>query len=407
MLTVAEALARILAAQPHLTPGEVSLAQAPGLVLADDTSSSWDLPMFANSAMDGFAVRAADLATAAPGAPASLRLTGEVAAGQVFAGDVAPGSAVRIMTGAPIPAGADAVIEVEETTTSGDRVEVRAAVVPGRNIRAAGGDTHRGDIALRAGTVLSPAGVALLAAIGTANPRCYPRPRVAIIATGDELVDPGVVPGPGQVVDIVSTGMAAAVRQGGAEVVAVRRAADTPGDVERALREAASADIVVSVGGVSMGEYDLVRRGVEALGKLDFWRVAMRPGKPLAFGRVLDRPFIGLPGNPVSAFVGFEVFVLPLLLATSGRVGWARPRLQATLTAPLDKPVGLRTFARVAVAVADGVARATPLEGQQSFQLRSLALADALLDIPEEVGPLPAGALVSAILVHQPPAPRG
>ena len=405
LLPVADAVARILQRAGVLAPRVVHLREAVGLVLATDVVSEVNLPGFDNSAMDGYAVSASDVAAARPGHPVALRLAGEVAAGSVFTGRVEPGTAVRIMTGAPIPAGADTVVEVEDAVVDGDIVLLGRAAETGRSFRLTGSDLRSGDLALKGGTFLGPAQVALLAAVGAASVWCFPRPRVAVVATGDELVDAGRPLGPGQVYDIVTPGMRAAVEMAGGEVLPVRRAVDTADDVRRALREAAEADVVLSVAGVSMGAHDLVRPAVEELGRIDFWRVAMRPGKPLAVGEVLGKPFVGLPGNPVSALVGFEVFVLPLLLAMSSRSGWARPRAQARLAVGIDTPVGLRTYVRAKLERTSAGWTAHPLEAQGSHQLRALALADSLLDIPADARLLEAGAMVAAILLNQPPAP--
>jgi molybdopterin molybdotransferase len=405
LLSVDEARQRLQALLGTPPPEAVALAEAGGLVLAADVLARRALPGFDNSAMDGFAVRAADTAGATPASPRRLRLAGEVAAGAVDPGTVEPGEAVRIMTGAPVPRGADAVIEVERARLEGQDVLAEAEVEPGRSIRRAGEDIRPGDFALAAGAVLGPAQLALLAALGEVRPRCIPRPVVAVFGTGDELVDPEIEPGPGQVADVVTTAMPAAVAEAGGRPLAVRRAADSEQDVRRAFREAASADLVVSVGGVSMGEYDLVRRVIEADGQLDFWRVAMRPGKPLAVGSVGGRPVVGLPGNPVSALVGFEIYVLPAILSMSGRRGWGRPRLRCRLADVLETPTGLRTFVRARVEVEPGGLVARVLAGQGSHQLRPMAEANALLDIPAEVTRLDAGDEVVAIMLDRGPAP--
>ena len=318
---------------------------------------------------------------------------------------LAPGTAVRIMTGAPIPAGSDAVVEVERTTVEGDTVVVMTEVEPGRSLRRAGDDIHRGEGALAAGAWLGPAQLALLAALGETEPSCHPGPRVAVIPTGDELVDPALEPGPGQVADVVSSALPAAVAEAGGEPLLVRRAADTEEEVRRALRDARNADLVVTVGGVSMGEYDFVRRVIETEGELDFWRVAMRPGKPLAVGRVAGTPVVGLPGNPVSALVGFEVYVLPAMLAMSGRGGWSRPRRRCTLTQDASTPAGLRTFVRAVVTAGDAGLEVTPLPGQGSHQMRWMAAANALIDVAEDVSDIAAGQEVEAIILDHPPGP--
>jgi molybdopterin molybdotransferase len=406
LLKVDEARRRILAMTPALEPEAVGLAEAAGRVLATAMVAGRDLPGFANSAMDGYAVRALDLAGASPENPARLALAGEVGAGTVFAGEVRPGTTVRIMTGAPVPAGADAVVELEEAGQSGSEVLLRLAAEQGRNIRGAGTDVRTGEHALGPGVFLGPAQLALLAALGEDRVECFRRPVVAVVSTGDEVVDAGHDIGPGQVYDAIGPSLAAALALAGARPAMVRRAQDNAGDIRRALTDAAAADLVLSVGGVSMGRYDLVRPAVEELGRLDFWQVAMRPGKPLAVGEVLGRPFVGLPGNPVSALVGFEVFVLPALLAMGGRAGWRRPSVEAELAAPLQTPPGLRTFARARLEARPGaVPLAHPAPGQASYQVRWLAQSNALLDIAEETADLEAGQAVTAILVDQAPGP--
>jgi molybdopterin molybdotransferase len=408
LLSVDAARDRLLGLLPRLAPRPHALADAGGLALAGDVVAGRDLPGFDNSAMDGFAVRAADTAGASEAAMVRLRVAGEVAAGARGDAVVDAGTAVRIMTGAPMPAGADAVVEVERTAAEGASVQVQLAVDAGRSVRHAGEDIRRGEVALAAGTVLGPAQLALLAALGEINPVCIPRPRIAVIATGDELVDPAQVPGRGQVTDIVGTALPAAVREAGGEPLSVARAADSEADVRRAFADAAAAgaDLILSVGGVSMGEYDFVRRVIEGDGALEFWRVAMRPGKPLAVGTLGARPVVGLPGNPVSALVGFEVYVLPAILSMSGRPSWGRPRARARLLAGLDSPSGLRTFVRArALRGDDGELVAETMTGQGSHQLRSLAAANALIDVPEEVTSVPAGAMVDALLLDQRPGP--
>ena len=319
MLSVVEAQQRLLDGVGPLQPGPVALDAAGGLVLADAVVADRDLPGFDNSAMDGFAVIVGDLANATPGSPARLRLVGEVAAGQVYPGRVDPGTAVRIMTGAPLPTGAEAVLEVEETAMDGEHVLAHRSVHAGQSVRRAGTDIAAGGPALAAGTFLGPAQVALLAALGVARPVCVPRPRVALVTTGDELMDVAAEPGPGQVVDVALPALSAALDAVGAVALPFPRIPDNQERIEASLRDAAGqADLVVSVGGVSMGGYDLVRAALEHLGRLDFWKVATRPGKPIAVGELMGRRFIGLPGNPVSALVGFEVYVLPLLMALSG-----------------------------------------------------------------------------------------
>ena len=406
LLSVDDARRRIIAMVEPAGVELVAIADSGGRVLAREVAASRDLPGFDNSSMDGFAVRTSDLVGASPTAATRLRISGTAPAGSAYAGGLEPGTSVRIMTGAPIPAGADAVVELEETAADGDDVLVHLEAEPGRNVRRAGGDLHLGEPALGGGTVLGPAQAALFGALGIAEIECLRRPVVALVATGDEVVGPGIEPGPGQLFDAITPALTVSVLAAGGQPLIVRRATDDIDDVLRALREAAEADFVVTIGGVSVGDRDLVRPAVEELGELDFWRVAMRPGKPLAVGRVMDRPFVGLPGNPVSALVGFEIFILPALLKMAGRPGWLRPSVVAELASPLPTPAGLRTFARARLETRAGKAPlAFPASGQGSHQVRWLAQSNALLDIPEESETVPAGAPVTAVLVDHPLAP--
>jgi molybdopterin molybdotransferase len=405
MLRVDEARQRVAAMLPRLAVEPVRVAEAANRVLAVEVVAPRDVPGFDNSAMDGFAVRSADLAAAGE-SPVRLQVTGEVAAGAVFEGAMASGETVRIMTGAPVPRGADAVVEIEETTSDESGVMIRLAPAPGRNVRLAGGDIRRGEVALPPGTVLGPAQLALLGALGTVDVECVRRPVVAVVATGNEVVSAGEDLAPGQVYDAITPAISAAIEAAGGRPLVVARARDSADDVRRALREAADADMVLSIGGVSMGAYDLVRSAVEDLGELDFWKVAMKPGKPLAVGRVLGRPFVGLPGNPVSALVGFELFVMPVLLQAGGRPGWQRPSVMVEMAEPLNTPAGLRTFVRARLEVRGGLPPlARPAPGQGSHQVRWLAQSNALLDIPAETSNVDAGEQVLAILVDEPPRP--
>ena len=405
MLRVDEARQRVAAMLPRLAAEPVRVAEAANRVLAVEVVAPRDVPGFDNSAMDGFAVRSADLAASGE-SPVRLQVTGEVAAGAVFEGAMASGETVRIMTGAPIPGGADAVVEIEETTSDESGVIIRLAPAPGRNVRLAGGDIRRGEVALPPGTVLGPAQLALLGALGTVDVECVRRPVVAVVATGNEVVSAGEDLAPGQVYDAITPAISAAIEAAGGRPLVVARARDSADDVRRALREAADADMVLSIGGVSMGAYDLVRSAVEDLGELDFWKVAMKPGKPLAVGRVLGRPFVGLPGNPVSALVGFELFVMPVLLQAGGRPGWQRPSVMVEMAEPLNTPAGLRTFVRARLKVRVGLPPlARPAPGQGSHQVRWLAQSNALLDIPAETSKVDAGEQVLAILVDEPPRP--
>lgn len=354
--TVDEARTLILAAFAPLPPVSIPLDAALGLVLAETVVAGEDLPPFANAAMDGFAVRAADTAGAAPAGPVRLRVAGAVAAGAGAAPlpAVGAGTAIRIMTGAPLPPGADAVVRFEETDDGRDEpgsVAVRHAAVSGSNVRPAGEDVAAGTVVLLPGARLFPAEIGLLAALGRTTVLIHPRPRVAILTTGDELVPPGVLPGPGQIRDSNGPALAALVRQAGGEPLDLGIARDTTADLRARLAGAAAsgADLILTVGGVSVGDYDLVKEVLRADGRVDLWRVRIKPGKPLAFGRLGGLPLIGLPGNPVAAIVAFHQFVRPAIRTMLGRGDLTLPEISARLLDRVENPGGRRHFVRVLV----------------------------------------------------------
>jgi molybdopterin molybdotransferase len=351
-----------------------------------------DVPPFDNSSMDGFALRAAD-------APGTLRLVGEVAAGSAALPSIEPGTTVRIMTGAPMPPGADAVapLEVVEEAADGVRVPV---VEAGAYVRRAGHDTRAGDVVELPSELLGPSALAVLASLGIGHLKVRRRPRVAILSTGDELRSPGEVLGPGQIHDANSVALAAAVEEAGGEPLMLPRAPDDAAPIQALIADAAAdADLLVASGGVSVGRHDHVRDVIRQLGSLDFWRIRVQPGKPLAYGHVGEMPVIGLPGNPVSALVTFELFVRPLIRRMLGLSGSGRITLSAVTCERMAKDTERRAYLRVRLSRgADGL-EARSAGGQASSQLRPLADANGLLIVPEGEPAAEAGHAYDALVL--------
>ena len=402
MIPVAEARARILEAMPEMPLEWVALPAAHGRVLAEDLHARRSQPPLAVSAMDGYAVRSEDLRE--PGA--RLRVVGEVPAGRVFAGRVGPGEAVRIFTGAPLPEGADAVLIQERAEVSGDELRAQVALPPGKFVRPAGLDFEAGWKGLAAGHFLDARALGLAAAMGHAWLPVRRRPRVAILATGDELVRPGEAPGPAGIVSSNNTTLAAMVEGWGGEAVDLGIARDRPEDLLRALGEARGVDLLVTSGGASVGAYDLVQETLVAQGlAVDFWKIAMRPGKPLIFGRFRDIPFLGLPGNPVSAAVCAIVYLRAALLACLGRPT-ALPVSRAPLATPLaandEREDYMRAYWR-----SDGERspRVQPADRQDSSMFATFAHADLLLRRPPHDPARDAGELVEVIEIARALAP--
>jgi len=369
-------------------PGErTSLVDADSLVLADEVTATWPLPSFDNSSMDGYAVRVADVRDAAEGSVVRLPVRGDIAAGQEATDRLAPGTAVRIMTGAPIPQGTDAVIPVEWTDGAVGEVSITRAPDPGAHIRRRGEDVSAGEVVLERGTPINARVIAMLAAVGLADIPVHRRPRVTVISTGDELVDPGVEPGPGQIVDSNSYMLTAAVREAGAHAVRVGPVRDDEEELEGVLRQAAEeSDLILTSGGVSMGAYDTVKAVLTRMGGVEFVKVAMQPGMPQGTGRVGTTPIVTLPGNPVSSFVSFEVFVRPLIRRLLGHAQLHRPTLHAICARDFTSPVSKVQFARVRMHMHDGLLMAEPEGGQGSHIIGGLARADGLAVVPEGVG---------------------
>lgn len=392
MISIARALEIVLAsARPQ--PGEqVALQESLGRVLARDVIVPFDVPPFRNSQMDGFAVRASDLTGAGTGSPRSLRVCGDLPAGAAPRVAVGAGEAMRIMTGAPIPDGADAVVKIEDTETRGDAVEIRHAPREGEFIRPAGEDLRAGDRVLDRGRVLRPADLGLLASMGEPTVQVSIAPRVAILSTGDELQPLGQPLGPGQIYNSNAYALAAAVRDVGASPVVMPIVRDEPGKTRDAFLRAAQSDVILSTGGVSVGDHDHVRPIMQEIGlEQRFWRVAQKPGKPLVFAESGSRLYFGLPGNPVSSLVCFFLYVAPVLRRMLGRVDAFPAAKDVVMTEDVGTARDLTELVRCRIWSDDGIERAAPTGTQSSGALRSLALADGLVLSPPGIDRLRAG----------------
>ena len=400
MISVRDALDRVLEGLPRLGGEQVALTHARARVLGAAIRAPYDVPPFRNSAMDGYAVLSADVSAARRERAVRLRVLETVAAGSVASQPVRPGTAIRIMTGAPMPEDADAVVRVEDTSEAGSDVEVHAAVPAGANVRHAGEDVRSGETVLEPGRVLRPADIGLIASLGRPMVRVTRRPRVAILATGDELVDVGEPLGRGQIVNSNAYTLAAAVEEAGAEPILMGVARDRPELIRAAFAEAVTADVVLSTGGVSVGSFDYVRRILSEIGYQErFWKVAQKPGKPLTFGLCGRTPVFGLPGNPVSSLVCFYVYVLPALRTMMGLDRVHLPNAAATLAETVKKAAGLTEFVRCRLEGPPDDYRARSTGTQSSGVLRSLSLGDGLIVGPPEADVLRAGARVRVVML--------
>jgi molybdopterin molybdotransferase len=388
LLTLEEAHERLLK-HARLLPAEpVAVSEAAGRVTAEDVQARVDLPPFASSAMDGFAVRSADL-------PGALRVVGESAAGQPFAATIEPGCTVAISTGAVVPDGADAVVPIENVNQRDNTVEMSEVTSPGAHVRPRGGDISTGEVVVPAGVTLTPARLAAAAAAGVAELSCARRPTVAVLPTGNELVDPGGELRPGQIYETNGLMLAAALAAAGAEVLTEPPVEDDAGALREALERGLAADILVTSGGVSVGEHDLVRAAERELGVEEiFWRVAIKPGKPVSFGVRGDTLVFGLPGNPVSTLVGCELFVKPALRALQGLPD-PLPRFEpGQLAAGLRRNAERDEFVRARSRVDGGELIIEPVTGQESHMIVRSSAADALVHVPRGNGELAAGSTV-------------
>ena len=421
MLSVEEAYRQIMACFGPLEPEEKPLLECLGQTLAAEIRSPLALPPLANSGMDGYAVRRADIGGAGEGQPRRLQVIGLVAAGQVSAQTVAPGTAIRIMTGAPVPAGADTVVPFEETDeverrAAGrtlDEIDIRADLPLGCNVRPAGEDVQPGQLVLEAGTVIRPAEIGVLASLGLARARVIRRPLVSVLSTGDELESLGQPLAGGKIYDSNGFSVAASIIAAGGRPQTLGIARDNLADMRRKLEQVAGSDLLVTSAGVSKGDYDVVKDVLTERGDINFWSVRMRPAKPLAFGMLREDagaagatgtagkpiPLMGLPGNPVSAMVAFEMFARPAIRAMLGRQRLARPVVEGTLTGPIRNTDGRRVFARVEVERQNGVFYANPTGPQGSNILTSMSRANGLAVCPEDLPVKEAGERVSIIML--------
>ncbi|MGH8829319.1 MAG: molybdotransferase-like divisome protein Glp, partial [Jiangellaceae bacterium] len=376
-----------------------------GCMLTEDVTAPWPLPQFDNSAMDGYAVRAEDVATATPEEPVELPVVADIPAGDTRINAIGPGLAARIMTGAPVPSGADAIVPVEQTDAGTARVHISAPAALGAHVRRAAEDVAAGDVVLNTGTYLGATQIGLLAAVGRDRVTVRPRPRVVVISTGSELVEPGYPLLLGQITDSNSFTLTAAAREAGAIAYRVAPISD---DKERLLglieEQLVRADLVITTGGVSAGAYDVVKEVLTELGTVSFDQVAMQPGKPQGFGTIGEEstPIFTLPGNPVSAFVSFEVFVRPAIRKMLGSAKLHRQSVKAVLQQSLRSPEGRRQFARARIQPSpDGSYAVTPMSGQGSHLLGDLAYANALVVVPEHVTEVAAGQVVDTVLLER------
>jgi len=401
MLSVEEALERVLSYFHTLEGERVPILEALGRVLAEDVYSDIDIPPHANSAMDGYAVLAADTQGAGPKSPRRLRVIADLAAGYVTETKVTPGTAIRIMTGAPVPRGADAVVRFEDTEREGEWVDILAEVPVGKNVRLAGEDVRQGSLVLHRGRRIRPQEVGMLAALGCKQVLVTRRPRVAILATGDEVVEIDAPLAPGKIRNSNSYSNAAQVIRCGGVPILLGIARDQVEDLTQKIRAGLeqNADLFLTSGGVSVGDFDVVKEVLAAEGDMSFWRVRMKPGKPFAFGQVGGVPLLGLPGNPVSAMVSFELFARPAIFKMLGLEEWRKPTIEATLMNEVKRKDGRRHYWRVRVESEEGEYRAYLTGEQGSGILSSMVRANGLAIIPEEWSHVPAGSRVKVMML--------
>jgi molybdopterin molybdotransferase len=401
MITVDEALEKILSHIHNLGIEKVSLSEVLGRVIAEDIYARRNIPPLNNSGMDGYALRSEDIQRTSPQDPVRLEVVEDLPAGFISKKKLERGQAIRIMTGAPIPEGANTVVPVEETKKEGRFVLILKATVPDENIRKSGEDVKKGECVISHGDTIQPAEVGMLASVGRSFVSVYQRPLVAILCTGDELVD---VDGELDEIKIISSNsytLAAQVKECGAIPVQLGIAKDRKEEIEEKLRQGMRADVLISSAGVSVGDYDFVKEVMKNLGlEMAFWKVAMKPGKPLAFGTIQGKPVFGLPGNPVSSMVSFEQFIRPSLLKMMGHRQIFRPVVEALLQEDIGKKPGRRHFIRAFVSFKEGCYFTTTTGDQGSGILQSMVKANGLIIIPEDQEIVRAGEKVKVQLLY-------
>jgi molybdopterin molybdotransferase len=405
LITVEDHLERILRALGPLEAYDQPVVESLGLPLNENFIAPIDLPRFDNASCDGYALLAADITGASRNNPVTLPVVGEIHAGAAKPFAISAGTAVRIVSGAPIPHGADTVVPFDGTDRGTARVEIRASVAEGTNVRVTGSDVQAGDLVLPAGSVLGPREIGLLAALGSSRARVRPRPRVVVLSTGNELREPGAHLDYDSIYDGNSFMLAAAIRASGALAYRAGAIADDP----RAFRDALSeqlvrADLVVTSGGVSEGEKDIVKQTLAAVGSVQFDSVAIQPGRPQGFGTVFEEqtPILTLPGNPVAAYVSFEVFVLPAIRRLMGRTPYRRPMVHAVLASDIESEPGLRQYVRGYFEVTHRGAKVTPVQGHESHRIGALSRANALIVVNEDETALNMGDTVRTLVLDRP-----
>jgi molybdopterin molybdotransferase len=402
MISLEQAQEIILKEAHPLGTEKVDIISSLGRVLAEDIYAHRTLPPWDNSAMDGYAVRSEDVANASRTNGVALRVVEFVPAGTLPQREVLPGEAIKIMTGAPMPHGSDAVVMVEDTSSiRDDEVLILQAARPGQNMRRAGEDVRQGELVLARGAVVSPAEVGMMAALGRSFVSVHQRPLVAILSTGDELVDVDQLPTIKEIISANCYSLFACALECGAVPMRLGIARDTVEDIRSKLQGGLRADIVLTSAGVSMGEKDLVQSALQQLGfDLCFWKVAIKPGMPTAFGTLEGKLVFGLPGNPVSVMVTFELFVRPVLMKMMGHTKLFRPMVEAIMDEDFRKKKGRKNFIRVVLSSKDGEIHASPAGDQGSGILRSMVLANGLAIIPEETAEIRKGGKVQAYLLR-------